>query len=154
MITLEQIDIAEQLTNIYFREEWWQSHSMPYEEAIKYHTKLYNQGNIVVYQEDDKVIGYLEVWRINFEQFGKLVCHEHFSAYHEEINRGNIAYVANTWIQPDKRGGYVYKSLRNLFFRNNFMCNYYVGQALRKKTQPIKVFKKSDLSSKLFKTGV
>ena len=153
MITT-QLNITEQLTTIYFTQEWWHHNKLPREEAMKYHSKLYNDGNITVYLKDEEVLGYLEVWRINFEQFGKLICHAPFSAYLQDIKSGNIAYVANTWIAPEHRGGVVYKYLRNSFFINNHSCDYFVGQAMRKRTQPIKVFKKSNLSSKLFNKGV
>ena len=143
--------IASQLTDIYYKYETWHPFKLSYEDALMYHTKLFNQGNIQVYERDGIVLGYFEVWFINFEQFGRLVCHVPFVSMDEDILSGKLAYVAKTWIHPDFRSGVIYKVLRNRFFN---MCNhadYYCGSALRKKTQPIKVFKVKDLKSKLFK---
>ena len=152
MITLvTKQQIIEQLVDIYFTYENWHTTKMEREQAIVYHTCMFDRNNIVPYIENNKVIGYVESWRINFEQFGRLVCHEVFNVDKENTTHGNIAYVANTWIHPEWRKSYVSKTLRNSFFLNNYMCQYFVGSALRKKTQPIKVFCKDNLMSRLFK---
>ena len=36
-----------------------------------YTQKLIDQGNIFYVLDGDKVVGYTEVWKINFEQFGR-----------------------------------------------------------------------------------
>lgn len=143
--------IVEQLVDIYYKHESWHGEKLSYQEALAYHTKLYNQGNIQVYEKDGIVLGYFEAWFINFEQFGRIVCRLPFSGMGEDILSGKLAYVANTWIHPDFRAGVVYKVLRNRFFNICNKCDYYCGVALRKKTQPVKVFKVSDLKSKLYK---
>jgi len=76
---------------------------MPYEEAVKYHMKLLDDGNIIYYEENGVLLGYVETWNITYEQFGKLICHAPFSAYLEDVKTGNIAYVANVWVRPDMR---------------------------------------------------
>jgi len=55
------------------------------------------------------------------------------------------------FILPEFRKGIVYKVLRNRFFAMNNKCQYYCGVALRKKTQPVKVYKVSDLVNKIYK---
>ena len=141
--------IAEQLSEIYFKEEDWHPFKISYEDAIKYHTKLYNQGNIQIYEIGGTVLGYFEVWYINFEQFGRLVAHAPFNQMDEDVISGKLAYVANTWIHPEHRKGVVYKILRNRFFKMSNKCDYYCGTALRKKTQPIKVFQVNKLKGEL-----
>ena len=145
--------IAEQLTDIYFEYETWHGEKLSYDSALNYHTKLYNQGNIQIYEKDGIVLGYFEVWFINFEQFGRLVCHIPFPAMDEDVISGKLAFVANTWIHPDFRSGVIYKLLRNRFFKMSHHADYYCGSALRKKTQPIKVFKVKDLVNKLYTKG-
>lgn len=146
-------DFATQLIDIYYQYEDWHRSKLPREEAYKYFDKLLKTGNIQVYEQEGRILGYVEVWRINYAQFGRIICHERFSAMDEDISSGNICYLANTWIHPDFRHTNVYKILKLMFFKSNFGCDYFVGSALRKKTQPIKVFKKADLVSKLFKEG-
>ena len=148
-------DIPEQLTEIYLHKEWWvtEEGKLTPEIAYKYYDKLYKQGNIIICELDGEVLGYVEFWRINFEQFGRIICHTDFCGDSEDILSGNIGYVANVWIKPECRRSWVTKILKIKFYRNTHVCDYYCGMATRKKTQPVKVFKKSDLSSKLFKEG-
>ena len=148
-----QTSVVEQLVDVYFKEETWHKNKLDHEEAIKYHTRMLDNGNIICYLEDDKLLGYVEFWRINYEQFGRLVCHAPFSGYLEDVTSGNIAYVANTWIHKDHRFTNVYKEMKKLFFKENSHCDYYVGEAIRKKTGLIKVFAKANLKSRLFKKG-
>jgi hypothetical protein len=143
---------VDQLCEIYYKQENWHESKIPYEDAVKYHTKLFNQGNIQIYEIDGIVLGYFEVFFINFEQFGRIVAHAPFNQMDEDVISGKLAYVSNTWIHPDYRKGAVYKILRNRFFK---MCNhadYYCGVAVRKTSaQPVKVFQVSKLKSKLYK---
>ena len=132
---------------------WWHEGEKIPEDITAYHRRMYDNGNITICMSGEFVLGYIEVWRVNFEQWGRLVCHAPFDIYEENITDGNIAIVSNMFIRPEFRNGKVYKKLRNDFFKQNSHCDYYVGEALRKKSQPIKVFKRENLSSKLFKTG-
>ena len=138
--------IIEQLNDLYYTQETWTKKKISNEEITKYHQRLYDSGNIIVYRELGVILGYVEVWRINFEQFGRLVCHVPFSAYLENVKDGNIAYVANTWIDKNFRRSNVTKYLKDEFFKQNQHCDFFVGEALRKvSSQPIKVFKRKKL---------
>ena len=86
-------DIPTQLTEIYFRWEQWHAFKMPYEEALAYHTKRYNSGDIQVYQENGEVLGYYQ---------------RHF-VY-------NVCFLDNAWIKEDCRRGEVFKELYRRFF--------------------------------------
>jgi hypothetical protein len=72
---------------------------------------------------------------------------ETFHATHENVETGKICYLANTWIEKSHRNSWVYKQLKLDFFRQNWDCEYFVGEARRKKTAPLKVFKKSEIMS-------
>jgi len=154
MLTLTRT-IPEQLVEIYLNKEWWvrEEDKLPYNTALRYYTKLYNQGNILVCEINEEVVGYVEFWKINFEQFGRIICHAKFCGDGEDIQNGNLAYVANVWIAPEHRNSWVTKKLKIDFYKNTHNCEFFCGQATRKKTQPVKVFKKSELHSKLFTEG-
>jgi len=147
------MDIINQLTDIYINYENWHEHKLSEEEARKYFQRLIEKGNIISYTDNGSVVGYVEFWRINYEQWGRIVCGETFSAYTEDIVNGNIAYVANAWIHPDYRRTKIFRMGKMEFFKRNFKCDYFVGEARRKKCGLIKVFKKAELSSKIFKNG-
>lgn len=144
---------AHILTQHYLKNEDWHDKKLPYEEAMKYHQSLMDSGNIIAVIQDGELLGYVEFLRINFEQFGKMVCHAPFFILDENITDGNICVVHNVWIRKDCRRGPVFFYLRDKFYEINHTCEYYAGFALRKKTQPIKVFKKENLKSMLFTTG-
>ena len=146
--------MVEQLVNIYYQEEWWHKSRISREEAYKYHKKLLDQGNIILYVEEEKVVGYAEFWRVNYHQWGRMVCGETLSGYLENITDGNICVVHNVWIKKDAQRGKVFKDMMRRFYALNSHCDYYVGHALRKRTQPIKVFKRSNLKSSIFTKGV
>lgn len=145
--------LVEQLVSIYYQHEWWHDSKMSKEEAYKYHEKLLTNGNIITYVDGLRVLGYVEVWRVTYEQFGRILCRAPFSSYLENVTGGYIAYVANTWISEGYRKTGVAKWLRNEFFKQNYGAKYFCGEARRKRTGLLKVFKKEDLKSKLFNTG-
>lgn len=146
--------IIRQLYNIYIEKEWWHTSKLEYIEFYKYTDKLLSQGNIILYTDDkDIVLGYVEFWRITFEQWGRMVCRVPMSGYLENIKDGKICVVHNVFIKEEHRRGLAYKWLKLQFFKANRDCDYYAGIAIRKKTQPIKVFHKNELKSELF-TGV
>lgn len=152
---IEQItseDMLKQFVGI-TQAENWRNNFLSDEGSIIYKKRMISRGNFLTYIEGGKIVGYCEFWRITFEQFGRIICHEPFYTDLEDTTSGNIAYVANTWIHPEWRKGYVYKALRNRFFKENFKCDYFCGEALRKKTQPVKVFKREKLLSALFTKG-
>jgi len=147
------MDIITQLVEIYFKEEPWHNRRMAFKDAVDYHTRLLEQGNINVYSELGVVLGYMEVWHINFEQLGRIVCKENFSAYHENITDGNIAYLANIWVDKNFRRTSVFNVMKIMFFSRHCNCDYFVGESMTKKSQLIKVFKREQLQSNLYKKG-
>ena len=144
-----QTKIIEKLNWVHYNEEWWNENKMSEIEATKYHEKMLRDVNILCYLDGTELIGYVEFWRISFAQFGKIICKAPFSAYLQDVTSGNIAYVANVWIDKEWRGKKVYKELKLKFLSVNFKCDYFVGEALRKKTQPVKVFNRSKFFEKL-----
>ena len=139
------MSLAEQITRIYLDEETWHKTKLDEADANAYHKILLRRGNIITVCDADKLLGYCEFWKLNYEQFGRIICGEPFSAIHEDVQTGFIAYVANTFILPEHRQGNVYKMLRDRFFESNEACSFFVGEARRKKSCPIKVFRKEDI---------
>jgi len=143
--------IIDQLTDIYLTKEYWHTTKLSREEANKYHLKMFNDQNIIVVVKDEKLYGYVEFWRINYTQFGRIICGEEI-LFDEDRLSGNICYLANIWVDKDCPYD-VLKVLKKSFFQANSGCEYYVGEARRKKTGLVKVFKRSELKGKLFTLG-
>lgn len=111
---------------------------------------LLDKGRIlgVSDREDGSLLGYVESWRINYEQLGRLICQIPFNVLTEDINNGIICYLANITIHPAHRRSTVIGTLKDKFFLQNAMCEYFVGEAKRKKTQPVKVFTRQEYYNK------
>lgn len=144
------IGIIEQLIQFHRSEKWHSSHKTD-EELKEYFEIVLRKRRVLMTFEGEKMLGYCESWRINFEQFGRKICHEPIFVDSEDIETGLIAYVANVHILPEHRDGWVYKDLRNQFIKQNFMCQFFVGEATRKKHSPVKVFNRSEMLNKLKK---
>lgn len=84
--------IPEQLTKIYFEEEFWHTVRMSYPEAIQYHESRYKNGDIEVYTENGEVLGYYERYLL-----------------------WNSCVLYNLWIRQDCRRGRVFKELKRRF---------------------------------------
>lgn len=151
MLAIETKPIVEQLVDIAQQYETSYKGKHHYTHDYNYHNTMLGKDAIITYVEQGIVLGYFEVWFLNFEQFGRLVAHAEFNQLNEDVVNGNMAYVANTWIHPDFRQGAVYKILRNRFFAKCNNKEYYCGVALRKRTQPVKVYKIKDLVNKIYK---
>ena len=86
--------IAEQLTEIYFKEEWWHSPRLTLGEALKYHQDKLDSGNIVCYLDNGEVLG-----------------------YYERFINGDTCTLANIYIKKEVRQGKIFKELYRHFFK-------------------------------------
>ena len=139
------MDIIDQLYLVYLEEEWWDEPKVARHEIDAYHRILLKRGNIIYEMNSDKLIGYMEVLKINFDQFGRLVCKAEFNHIDEDTTSGTVAVVQSTWIDKEFRNTDVIKNIRNRVYEFTKDCWYFTGIALRKKTQPIKVFKRKNI---------
>lgn len=96
-------------------------------------------GNIVTIVEDDELKGYIEVWRLNYEQLGRLMCGETIFAFDENITTGEIAYVNNGWIAETYRNKEICKHLERMFIDKFKDCKY-VARKRYKYNETFKVY--------------
>ena len=142
--------LNELLEHCYRNNQPWQEFYMPKEDALQYFDAMIKRGNIISIVDNGILLGYVEFWRINFEQFGRLIAKAPFFTLEEDTEHGKLCFIANIWIKPDFRRGMVFKTMEVLFFKMNNTCEYYCGTAWRKKTRPVKVFQRNALTSELF----
>lgn len=139
------MNLVDQLVLMYITKETWHRDKLEHDLAHAYFTHLLNIGNIITVCVGDKLVGYCEFWRVNYQQWGRIVCDEKFSAMYEDVSHGQIAYLANIYIEEDHRDSKVIKMLRDRFFEVNKLCTHFVGEARAKRSGFIKVFKRSQL---------
>ena len=137
--------LIDELLYFYYNYDNFQTSYFDKEKAIRYFKTIIDKNCICTTLNDDgKLIGYVEFWRINYEQFGRILCCEPINIYDEDIENGPICYLANITVHPDFRRGRTIIDLRGKFFRENYYSKYFVGHAKRKKTQPVKVFTRQE----------
>lgn len=137
--------IIDQLTYIYINQENWHEHKLSKEDSDAYHERLLMQGNIITYIENNELLGYLEFYRINFEQFGRMVCDINIPVFEENILDGNIALVKNMWITSEKRHSEVFEFLSAMFLSRNRDADFFVAFRRTKHSEPLLVYSRDDL---------
>lgn len=142
------MNLLDELVRFYYSYDKFQKEYLSPEEAVKYHKTILEKGRVEWISDGINLLGYCESWRINFEQFGRIICGEPFFVEIEDIESGSIAYLANTTVHPDYRKEWVLKEISKKFFNSNTDALYFCGQAKRKKTQPVKVFKMQEAYKK------
>ena len=142
--------LIDQLLEFYYKYDKFQSSHLSEEKARKIYSYLLAKDCIHHYSNNNALLGYGESLRIDYDTFGKIICGYNVYDMLETINitNGPIAYLANVTIHPEHRGTTVLRYLRNDFLIKNFSCEYFVGHALRKRHQPVKVFKRSEVAKK------
>lgn len=106
--------IADKLAYIYFQNEDWHKNRLNYKEAIKYHQRYIDSGNIKYIECDNALLGYIEVWFINEEQLDRIRNNENFYNYEEDLINGNIVYIANIWINNNFRNSIIFDEFINI----------------------------------------
>lgn len=144
------MDIIKQLNEFYYKYDRFQGEELLNEKDIThYHETALEKGTIAIaLSESGKLLGYVEMWRISFEQFGRILCCAPFSIYSEDLEHGNICLVRNVTIHPEWRRSWVLPFLRNELFIRNIDAEYFVGEAKRKKTGLVKTFTKQEAYAK------
>ena len=121
---------------------------MSREDSIHYHDTLLNSGNIIIVRDGETVVGYVEFWRLSYEQFGQVICGEQFSPLDQDVQSGQIAYCTNTFIKKEYREGPVHSMLKKRFFEANTLCTHFCGQRTSK-SEPLKIFKRNEVPERV-----
>lgn len=137
------LNIIEQLSFIYLHLETWHKNKLSEVEANLYHERLLLQGNILTYVREGVLVGYLEFYRINFEQLGRVCCELQLQDT-ENLIDGNIALVNRMWIREDYRFTEVFNMLVAMFITKNKDAKHYITLQHHKKHKSLQNFYRKD----------
>ncbi len=135
------MDITEQLVQIY-KDEVRPYGTLTELEARRYYNKMVAHGRIHLYMDSSYIAGFIESWRLDYEQLGRVVCWSDFNALEEDVTNGDIAYISDIWIRDYKRGTGVTKILIDMFKNANRDAEYYVSRRHKNKVKYIRVYDK------------
>lgn len=115
-----------------------------HEDAIKYFERLMMNGNIITYIKEGELLGFIEFWRINHEQFGRLCCNE--TLQHEEnLLNGSICLITRMYIIPDLRNAETFINLGRALLERNKDATNYAAMQMQKKHKPLQVYTRDEI---------
>ena len=141
------MNIIEQLVKVYQDNELGNYGVLTDLETERYYSSMLGNGRIQTLVEHNNLLGFIESWRVNFEQLGRIVCWTNFSALKEDITKGDIAWVSDIWVAKDRRGdGEVAKRLIEMFKEANQDALYFLSQRVKTdgKAKYIRVYDKAN----------
>lgn len=139
-------NIVNQLVGIYYSIEYAENRVLTELEANHYYTHMLRHGRVNVYLEGDKVVGFIESWRLDTEQLGRVIIWDNFSALKEDVNEGPIAYISDMWVDPDYRRSNITNMLIDMFKESNKDADYFVSDRVKKegKYRYVRVYDKEN----------
>lgn len=135
--------IIAQLTRIYNEKETYHKTRLSEQEANEYHKKMLDMRQILTYVVDGELIGYLEFYRITFEQFGRICCEQQLSNT-EDLSSGPIAFINRMYIKEEHRRSELFMNLVNEFIERNIDADHYATLQHHKKHKSLQVFYRKD----------
>ncbi len=145
--------IPEQITFIYQNLELWHKNKLSEADSNIYHERLLLNGNIITYVEGDRLLGYVEFWRISAEQLGRIIVGDPIETDVEDITSGPICYINNMFILEDYRGGAAFEMLATMFLMKNRDASVFVACRNLKHNKPVQVYSRNDLI-RLYTKGI
>ena len=123
--------IVEQLGRIYYTLGYEGTRALTELEIDRYYSLMIRHGRINIYLEGDTVIGFIESWRLNHEQLGKVLCWDNFNALEEDVTTGKIAYISDIWVDKEHRNKGIVKMLIAMFARANKDAEYFISDRVK-----------------------
>lgn len=93
------------MTYFYYEFEGWHKEKMRYDEALKYHTDIFNSGNCITVRDGELLVGYLEFYL-----------------------EGEECYIKNMYIREEYRNGETIKMLKKRLFDVAKDCTLFKGE--------------------------
>lgn len=136
--------IVDQLVSIYKEKLPPNPIMLNYLEAKEYFERLLMQGNIITYVIDGELYGFIEFWRVDFSQFGRLCCNWTLT-HDEDLLTGNIALITRMWIDPEKRNDEAFQILSAMFLSRNKDAEHFATFQRHKNHKPLQVYTRDEL---------
>ena len=142
--------LIDQLVDFYYKYEGWSDDQLDEKDILEYFERIIELGNIVYFTDySGDLCGYVDYWRLDFDQLGRFLCRAGFSSREEDIVNGPVAFCVSVVIKPEFRKGEVIKYLKTEFVKRNFNAEYFVGERQKGKHKPLIVLDRKRVSKLL-----
>lgn len=138
------MSIVEQINKIYQEILPKNPIMLSNEEACEYFERLIMQGNIITYVNNGELCGFIEFWRIDYSQFGRLCCNITL-AHDEDLLNGNVALITRMWVNPEYRDGKAFALLAAMFLAKNKDASHFAAMQFHKKHKPIQCYSREEI---------
>jgi len=138
------MDIIERITYIYENNLPKCPIMLPHSEGIQYFTRLMMNGNIITYIQDGELLGFIEYWRVNMEQFGRICCNLTLT-HDEDLNSGEICLITRMYIIPDMRNAHTFIHLGSQLLAKNRDADFYAAMQFHKKHKPLQIYTRDQI---------
>lgn len=138
------MNILEQIVRIYDEITLESPCKIKGQECIEYFERLMMNGNVITYIVDGELQGFLEFWRLSYDQWGR-VCSNLTLAHEEDLIHGPVCLITRMWIKPDLRNGETFLYLGRTFLEKNKDTEHFASQQPRKKHKPLQIYTRAEV---------
>ena len=136
--------IAERISEIY--DEITPSYQLKIygQERLDYFERLLMNGNIITCIVDGELQGFLEFWRLSYDQWGR-VCANLTLTHDEDILNGPVCLITRMWIKPDLRNGETFLHLGRTFLERNKDTVHFAAMQEHKRHKPLQIYTREEV---------
>jgi hypothetical protein len=114
------------------------------QERWDYFERLLMNGNIITYSVDGELQGFLEFWRLSYDQWGR-ICANLTLTHEEDLLEGPVCLITRMWIKPDLRNGETFIFLGRAFLERNKDTVHFAAMQEHKRHKPLQIYSREQV---------
>ncbi len=139
------------MMDTYYKKEDWHDTRLTHKQAAIYFSRAIATKNIVFEQVDGKIVGYLEIWRLDKDQLARIINDDNIDVLNENLTRGEFVFVNNMYVDEQYRGRSIARRIKRVM--ENINANYpYLGVIMRdlKYNRRLRIMKRKSMGVKKY----
>ena len=101
-------------------------------------------GNVITYVQDGELLGFIEFWRLDFSQWGR-ICANMTLTHDENLTEGPVCLISGMWIKQDLRNGETFLFLGRTFLEKNKDAEHFSAMQAHKHHKPLQVYSRNEV---------
>lgn len=136
--------IVERLVEIYNEITVESPFKLKGQEALDYFERLLMNGNVITYIQDGELLGFIEFWRLSYDQWGR-ICSNLTLTHDEDLIEGPVCLITRMWIKQDLRNGEAFLYLGRIFLDKNKDTTHFAAQQPLKRHKPLQIYSRDEV---------